>query len=250
MYRRGINKFFTDEKRMKKNSLSKRIVDYARNKYYFSLKDLQNHFVQNNIEYTKENLKKSIYRMRLSNFIYDSGRGWYSTIKKEFKLDTEPVEKTMKLLNKKFPLLEYSCWSTEQLKSFFHHLPTQFATFIFSDKDFLVYIKDFLEDKDFNVYLNPQKSEVEKFVHFKEKNAVLRPSITYREPKSKHFAKIEKIIVDLYMEAKKIKIIDLEEYKRIVSNIIGNYRINMSKMLEYAERRGLEDKIEMYIKKI
>lgn len=232
---------------MNKNSISKHITDYTRNKFYFSLKDLQNYLKQHSIEYTQENLKKTVYRMKINNIIYNSGRGWYSTLKKEFQLDLRPVGKVIKLINEEFPLLEFSCWSTEQLKGFFHHLPSQFITFVFSNKDYLENLKDFLSDKDFNVYLNPQKGEAEKFVHLKEKNVVLRPSITYREPKSKYYAKVEKIIVDLYMEAKRMKLIDLEEYKRIVSNIIGNYRVKMSEMLDYAHNRKVRNDIENII---
>ena len=232
---------------MNKNTISKHITDYTRNKFYFNLKDLQNHLKQHSIEYTQGNLKKTVYRMKINNTIYKSGRGWYSTLKNEFQLDLRPVGKVIKLINEKFPLLEFSCWSTEQLKGFFHHLPSQFITFVFSNKDFLENLKDFLSDKDFNVYLNPQKGEAEKFVHLKEKNVVLRPSIKYREPKSKYYAKVEKIIVDLYMEARRMKLIDMEEYKRIVSNIIGNYRIKMSEMLDYAHNRKVRNDIENII---
>ncbi len=49
-----------------------------------------------------------------------------------------------------------------------------------------------------------KKKVAEKFVHFKDRTVILRPSITHREPKDNHFARIEKIIVDLYMEVKKM----------------------------------------------
>jgi len=107
-----------------------------------------------------------------------------------------------------------------------------------------------LNSLNYNVFLNPQKKEAEKFVHFRDQTAILRPSIAYREPKDRYFAKIEKIIVDLYMEAKKINLIDKEEYKRIVSNIVRNYRINLSETLDYAHNRKVRNKIENIIKNI
>lgn len=203
--------------------------------------------MQNGIDYTEENLKKCIYRMKGNKILYRSGRGWYSTIEKEFVLDTQPIEKILQLIDRDFPLLEFSCWSTEQLKAFFHHLPSQFVTFFYSEKDFLGSLRDFLENNDYNVFLNPLKTEADKFINFRNRITILRPSITYREPKYGHFAKVEKIIVDLYMEAKKLNLIDMEEYKRLVLNMLHNYRINMSEMLEYAERRGIKNKIEINI---
>ncbi len=235
---------------MRKISIIDYITDYAKDRYYFNIQDLRKYFARNSIEYTEENLKQSIYRMKLDKIIYESGRGWYSKIEKEFVLDKYPIEKIIKLINKDFPFLEFSCWSTEQLKAFFYHLPSQFVTFIYSDKDFLVSLKEFLENNDYNVFLNPQKKEAEKFVHFRDKTAILRPSIAYREPKDRYFAKIEKIIVDLYMEAKKINLIDKEEYKRIVLNIVRSYRINLSETLDYAHNRKVRNKIENIIKNI
>jgi len=229
---------------MRKNSIKNRIYTYAKKRNYFSMKDLRKFLDQNNITYTNNNLKQSIYRLKLDDLIYESGRGWYSTIKQEFILIRSPIKKTIEMINKNFPLLEFSCWSTEQLKAFFHHLPSQFVTFIYSDKDFLESIRDFLENNNYNVFLNPQKKEAEKFVHFKDRTAILRPSIAHREPKDNHFARIEKIIVDLYMEVKKIGLIDKEEFNRIVANVINNYRVNLSEMLDYAHNRKIRSEIE------
>ena len=208
---------------------------------------MKKYFAKKKIEYKKDTLKKNLYLLKKDNLIYAAGRGWYSTIKEEFKLDTKSVDRIIELINKKFPLLEFSCWSTEQLKGFFHHLPSQFVTFIYSDKDFLQSLKDFLSDNNYNVYLNPYKIEAEKFVELKHKTIILRPSISSREPKNKHLARVEKIIVDLFMENKKINFIDIEEYKKIVSNIVLNYRINMAEVLDYAHNRKIKNKIKSVI---
>ncbi len=229
---------------MRKNSIKNRIYTYAQGRYYFSMKDLRKFFNQNNITYTNNNLKQSIYRLKLDDLIYESGRGWYSTIKEEFILNRRPIEKTIDIINSNFPFLEFSCWSTEQLKAFFHHLPSQFVTFIYSDKDFIEILREFLENANYNVFLNPKKKEAEKFVHFKDQTVILRPSIAHREPKDNHFARIEKIIVDLYMEVKKIGFIDKEEFKRIVENVISNSRVNLSEMLDYAYNRKIRSEIE------
>ena len=229
---------------MRKNSIKNRIYNYAKGRYYFSMKDLRKFLNQNDIAYTNNNLKQSIYHLKSDDLIFESGRGWYSTVKEEFSLIRRPINKTVEMINGNFPLLEFSCWSTEQIKTFFHHLPSQFVTFIYSDKYLLESLKDFLENNNYNVFLNPQKKEAEKFVQFKDQTFILRPSIAHREPKDNHFARIEKIIVDLYMETKKIGLIDKKEFKRIIENIMGNYRINLSEMLDYAHNRKTRREIE------
>jgi hypothetical protein len=219
------------------------IINYARDRYYFHINDLKRYFTEKGTKFRKNSLKQQLYLLKKEEFIYSAGRGWYSNIQKEFEPNIEPTEKIIKLLIEKFPLLEFSCWSTEQLKGFFHHLPSQFVTFIYTDKDFLQSIKDFLIENDYNVYLNPYKIEAEKFVELKSQTIILRPSVSSRVSKEKNLTKIEKILVDLFMEMKKISLIDKDEYIKTVSNIIFNYRINMAELLDYAHNRKIEDQI-------
>jgi len=225
-------------------TMKEHIIDYARDRYYFHINDLKRYFTEKGIKFEEDTLKKYLYLLKKNKVIYPAGRGWYSNIQKEFELNIESTKKIIKLLTDKFPLLEFSCWSTEQLKGFFHHLPTQFVIFIYTDKDFLQSVKDFLIENDYNVYLNPHKIEVEKFVELKPQTIILRPSVSSRVSKEKNLTKIEKILVDLFMEMKKITLIDKDEYIKIVSNIILNYRINMAEMLDYAHNRKIKDEIK------
>ncbi len=228
---------------MAKTTIKEHIINYTKNKYYFHINDLKKYFTEKEIRFEEDTLKRYLYLFKKNKLIYTAGRGWYSNVKKEFELDIKPVEKIIRLIKDKFPLLEFSCWGTEQLKGFFHHLPSQFVTFIYTDKDFLQSVKDFLIENNYNVYLNPYKIEAEKFVELKTKTIILRPSISSRVPEEENRAKIEKILVDLFMETKKIGLVDKEEYIRIISNIIVSYRINMAEMLDYAGRREARERI-------
>jgi hypothetical protein len=228
---------------MAKTTIKEHIINYTKNKYYFHINNLKKYFTEKEITFEEDTLKRYLYLFKKNKLIYTAGRGWYSNVKKEFELDIKPVEKIIRLIKEKFPLLEFSCWGTEQLKGFFHHLPSQFVTFIYTDKDFLQSVKDFLIENNYNVYLNPYKIEAEKFVEIKTKTIILRPFISSRVPKEKNRAKIEKILVDLFMETKKIGLVDKEEYIRIISNVIVSYRINMAEMLDYAGRREARERI-------
>ncbi|MBA7534084.1 hypothetical protein ES705_26330 [subsurface metagenome] len=228
---------------MANTTIKESIIDYARDKYYFHINDLKKYFTEKGIKFRENSLKQQIYLFKKEKFIYPAGRGWYSNIQKEFNLNIKPTEKITKLLIEKFPLLEFSCWSTEQLKGFFHHLPSQFVTFIYTDKDFLSTLRDLLSENNYNVYLNPYKADAEKFVELKTKTIILRPSVSSRVSKEKNLATIEKILVDLFMEMKKISLIDRDEYIKIFSNIIFNYRINIAEILDYAHNRKIKDQI-------
>ena len=228
--------------RMKKTiTLKEHIINYAKNKRYFNITDLKKYFAERGIDFKNDTLKKYLYLLKKENFIYGAGRGWYSTIKDEFELDTKPVEEIIALIKDEFPLLDFSCWGTEQIKGFYHHLPSQFVTFVYADKDFLQALKDFMADNGYNTYLNPRKSETEKYVELKNQTVILRPFISSREPKNLRLAKIEKILVDLLMETKRVNLMDMGECQKIISNIRLNYRINMAEMFDYAERRKIKE---------
>jgi hypothetical protein len=224
-------------------TIKESIIDYSNDNSYFHINDLKRYFTKEGIKFKENSLKQQIYLFKKEKIIFPAGRGWYSNIQKEFNLNTQPINKIMKLLLEKFPLLKFSCWSTEQLKGFFHHLPNQFVTFIYVENDFLSTLKDFLMENNYNVYLNPSKIEAEKFIELKTKTIILKPSIVSRVSNENNSAKIEKILVDLFMEIKKISLIDKEEYKKIISNIIFDYRINIAKMLDYAHNRKMKDQI-------
>lgn len=227
--------------------MSSHIADFSKNESYFHIDDFKSYLEKKNISYNPDSLKKSFYRLSKKKIIYPAGRGWYSTIKEELILDAEPVKDLYLLLKKKFPLLLFSLWSTQQIKEFFHHLPTRFLTFIYADKNFLSSIRDFLEEKKYNVFLNPLRKEAIKFLSLKDNLVILRPKISYRKTKGGYFKSIEQIIVDLFIEMQKIHFLDLEEYHKVVSNTLLNYRINISKMLDYAHYRKIKVKMEKVI---
>lgn len=102
-------------------TIKEHILNYAKNERYFNINDLRNYFNDKKIDYKNDTLKKYLYLLKTENVIYGAGRGWYSTIKHDFVLDRKPVEEIGALIKDKFPLLDFSCWSTEQIKGFFHH---------------------------------------------------------------------------------------------------------------------------------
>lgn len=220
-------------------TLKECIIAYSRQFKYFSLEDLKRYLISKKIKFSAENLKSYLYILKKQGLIYKAGRGWYSVITKELNLNIKPVEKIVNIIKEKFPEIKFSSWSTEQLKEFYHHIPFYFIAFVYTEKEFMVYLKELLEDKGFNVYENPLKREAEKFLTHKKNTVILRPLIKSRGKVGEYYSKIVKIIVDLYMERQKLNLMDEKEYERILKEILANYRIDIAEMLDYANRRGV-----------
>lgn len=102
------------------------------------------------------------------------------------------------------------------------------------------------QNKKYDAWLNPRGNEAQKFSVGK-KTVVIRPSIS-RESSNVHFANIEKILVDIFVEATTLNLMDEDEYFHIFGSILESGRINVGTLLNYAGRRKL--KTEWFVEKI
>lgn len=223
----------------KKDLILKLIGNYkSSGKKYFSLKKLKEDLLLQEPNFNSETLKKNLSRLMKEKYFYSAGRGWYSFLLNAFVLDTASIKNIINLMKREFPLLEFNVWSTEQLAAYFHHIPTRFFTFIYTDKDYLQAIYEKLMIKGKNVILNPTPKEADKIFNVEKETIILRPSIT-KEPIENNYSKIEKVLVDLYIEKDNIQILDEWEYESIFENIASRNLIHIDVFHYYIRRRKL-----------
>ena len=122
-------------------------------------------------------------------------------------------------------------------------MQSRFVTFIFSELDNLPVLFDYIIENYDNVYLNPTEPEIKKSFIVKDNTFILRPSIS-EEPSHDHIASIEKILIDLFIEKDRIKLISGLEFDRIFQNVTSDSRINIARLLRYAKRREIRSKIK------
>jgi len=230
-------------------SIIDHVREYIESRKYIYIVDLVEYLRRKDIQFEDETVKKYLYRLKEAEEIYDAGRKWYSTIEKQYTLKTEPVREFTEKLDQKFPFLEFSVWSTRQISSHYHHLPGKFLTFIYSEKQTEDAVRDFLVDEGLHVYLDPKKGEIDKNFRFERDTYIIRSAIQ-KEPKKKHFARIEKILVDLFVEMAKFNFMDEAEYEHVFLEVVANYRINIAKLLRYGKIRNTRLEIENYVQKI
>ncbi len=220
-----------DFKDLLKNEIAKKLKE---NRRYFSREDLLNLVSEGQ----SGTLNRYLVDFNKESILYGAGRGWYSFIKQSFELERQPVKKIVTAIGGKYPLLSFSVWSTEQLKSFAHHMLARFVTVVYVGRDAISGVYDFLKDTGYDVWLNPRGNDARKF-SIGEKTIVIRPAIS-RERSSDHFADIEKILVDLFVEAAALNLMDEDEYYRILGNILTAGRFDVGALINYARRRKLK----------
>lgn len=117
---------------------------------------------------------------------------------------------------------------------------SRFVMFVYVNRDAMSGIYDFLKDFEYDAWLNPRGNDAQKFSVGK-KTVVIRPSIS-RESSNVHFANIEKILVDIFVEATALNLMDEDEYSHIFGNVLESGRVNIGTLLNYAGRRKLKTK--------
>jgi len=225
---------------LKKTNTKLAIHKAIEGKKYFTVEAIKKELGKAEVKYNSTTVNQYLYNLKNEGKLFDAGRGWYATIKTSLLLNTKSVEKLVSAVKKQFPLLRFSVWSTEQLQPFAHHMMTQFTIFLYTDVDAIETVGKHLKDKEYNVYRNPQQSEVDKYFEPSPSTVVVRQSIT-EEPVNGYYATVEKILVDMFLEKDRLRLMDGAEYERIFRNLILSLRINMPRLLRYADRRKVKN---------
>ncbi len=230
-----------------KTEAYKKLKDFVTSRRYVSLRQINSFIKGLGYNYSRETVQKYLRELKQKEILFSAGRGYYTTNKKQFTINYDEHRNLIDLIKSKYPLLEFSLWSTKMLAPLFHHTQNQFYTFIYSEMDSLIYLRDFLTNNDFKVYLNPSKNDL-------GKNPLLVNSIILRTRiergrAEKNIASIEKILVDLFMESKRLSLIDRSEYEKIFKNSLNSYLINLSNLLDYAQRRKNREEFQNLIAK-
>jgi hypothetical protein len=143
--------------------------------------------------------------------IYDAGREWYSRLSKPVKLDFHTCAKLVREVEKAFPLLDFTFWSTAQLNPWMHHLLAKPVHFLHAPRQALDTVGEALRDKCWEVAVNPGKREAEKATRPGEKMVVLRPLHSKHPPPSGRQMAVEQILVELLAETGEVALMDSSE---------------------------------------
>lgn len=208
---------------------------------YFSVGDVREWLVDHKIACPPTLLREYLSGFMRDGVIHEAGRGWYSRLAQPCRLDTKPVTRLAREVEKAFPLLDFTCWSTEQIRSYGHLLLSRFAAFIHTERDAMTSVSERLRDAGYDVHPNPRGAAARQFA-VRERTVVIRPKPT-TQPHEGHLVTVEGLLVELFMECRALHLMDEGEYFRMFANLAGFSRISMARLLDYARERrpaGLE----------
>lgn len=224
----------------KKSTLFTRLLPTLKEQSaYFSLAAVKRSLTAAGIELADDTLREYMSEAMNSGIVANAGRGWYSRHTVPVSLDPKPVAKVISTVKKAFPLLDFCCWSTVQFNSFALHLIAQPTIFLYAESDALETIAETLKEAGWDAWMNPKQKDIERFVRPGEKTVVLRPAISKQPAAINHAAPIEKALVDLMVEASKLKLMDSSETQRILDTVLNAGIIQLPVIIGYSEIRGI-----------
>ena len=206
---------------------------------YYSLNAVKRALADAHIELSDDTLREYMSEAMATGVVSDAGRGWYCRHTKPVSLDPKPLAKIIREVKKAFPLLDFCCWSTVQFNPFAQHLIAQPTILFYAESDTLYAVADALKSAGWDAWANPKQRDVERFVHPGEKTVVLRPAISKQPTAIDHVAPIEKALVDIWVEASKLKLMDSGETQRILDAVLRSGIIQLPVIIGYSEIRGI-----------
>lgn len=197
-----------------------------------------------------------IYELKKSGVLRDVAKGLYSFDSKiEYvpDLKTNNMKKVYEQVTEKFPYVDACIWSTQWLHSFMVHQPSTIMTIIEIDREAMNSVLAFLQGKHLSAMISPNKLEIERYVLGGPHTIIIKPLFhdapTKFESKIR-IPKLEKILVDIYLEKELFFLFQGKEMKNIFRNIRDEFSINETTLLSYAERRKRRDELKQYLNNI
>ncbi|PKO04382.1 MAG: hypothetical protein CVU41_17355 [Chloroflexi bacterium HGW-Chloroflexi-3] len=151
-----------------------------------------------------------------------------------------------------FPYTSYMIWETHVLHEFMIHQPGANQIIIGVDKEAANSVFNKLnENRSLNVYLKPDKFIMDRYIATNPDSVLILPLITQSPRMKVHgvvYARLEKILVDIFSEEERFFIFHGQEMINIFENAFASYWINAKTLFRYAGRRKVDVKIKKFIK--
>ncbi|HEY5745539.1 MAG TPA: DUF6577 family protein [Chryseolinea sp.] len=176
--------------------------------------------------------------------------------KTEFSLSYKPVykpdlDKKLKdiymLVDREFPEVKKSIWSTRWVADFMLHIPGRYWTILEVEKESVETVFSFLKENKYKeVFLQPKTKEIDWYIAESAQPIIVKSLVSLaplQKNKKISVPTLEKILLDIFVESELYNVFQGRELGVIFNNAYNKYQLNFSKLLAYAKRRGKEEEL-------
>jgi hypothetical protein len=207
--------------------------------------------------FTEQFFRRVLYTLEKERVLIPLGSGMYALKEQENRRNifsyspSKKLSSVYQLLQKAFPYLDYLCWETGLLHEFMTHQPGQSVLVVEAEKDACESVFNNLREKYGNrVFLDPTRSLMETYVLPQTDPIIVLPLIS-QSPRTIYsgipFPKLEKILVDIFVDEKIFFVFQGEELSNIYTSAFTKYWVNERTMFRYAGRRKAGKRLTEFI---
>ena len=237
----------------KSYSLRKKDGDVPMNQIYFE-KDII--YTENEIfnlvreqkkDISEQKFKWTLFELVQNGLLCRIGTKRYIAGLKKYKCELSDIGMSLnEYIKSTFPEVNYTIWESIQLNEWVNLLLNQNTVFIDVEKELLDFVVDSLMDafgKDYTILVNPDENTV---ARYRRNNLIIVKKLYSRSPMDRKCReiKLEKLLVDLLCDKNYLSMLDYSAVEDIFEGVKLNYAIDSTKMLNYAKRRGILDRIK------
>jgi len=237
-----------------------KLIDRFIDRGYISKSELQEFYQLQFQELTNQTFRRILYALEKKNVIIPLGAGLYvlpgsssnPPIKKKFIPNISELEQNLgDIMKNHFPYLQYILWETRILHEFMIHQPGQNQIILEVEKDTTESVFNKLKELSIqNTFLEPDREEYERYIINLQECIVILPLIK-QSPKIRIndiiYARLEKILVDVFSDGKHFFVFQGQELINIFENASLYYWINPKTLFRYAGRRKVLSDLKIFI---
>ena len=223
--------------------------------------DLRNFYYQHSRAATEQAFRRFVYGLEKRQIITPIGAGDYAfhdnssqkaAKKKRFSPNwSQELVVLNKVVQEAFPNIQYLGWETRVLHEFMIHQPGQNLFIIETEKDVCESVFNHLNQRyPGQTFLDPDRLTMERYVLHQPDSVLISRLITQSPKKTvdgNPFPKLEKILVDIFVDGDKYFFFQGEELVRIFENAFSSYWISEKTLFRYAGRRKASMKLRHFI---
>jgi hypothetical protein len=210
-------------------------------------------------ELSEQAFRRILYALEKRQALTPIGAGIYaltgndlSSSRVNFVPDWSPVCKGIqKIVKQAFPYLETLSWETRVLHEWMLHQPANNQIILEVEKDACESVFNHLaQEYPGQVFLEPDRAMMGRYI-LPLPESILVSRLLTQSPKKKLrgviFPRLEKILVDIFVDSDKFFALQGEEIVHIFENVFSAYWINEKTLFRYAGRRNAGARIKDFI---
>lgn len=237
------------------NKFSQDIMDYALSQSQFGLHELYAHLDREGNAYiSHKTVSWYLTKLIESGQLQRVAHGKYAVGSKQqfLIIPTDEQRSLNEELKQKWPFAHFCIYNGSVISPLQHHLSANNITYIETEREAVTAVFNYLRDEGKAAYLRPTRELIYNYIDLSQPSIFVKPLITespVQESNGILVPTVEKLLVDLQIDKDFFYLQDAEGVN-IFLNALSLYSINESRLLRYASRRGIRNKIKSIIQTI